>query len=387
MKFPSLVVAMLAVCVAACSSNPKKEEDKDGAGSERDRSELPEIFRDRSDDPLAERRKERRLAELSAEQLYRRARSALDSSDFTTAVENYDRLSSQHPYSPFATQGDLERIYALYRNFEPDRALSGADRFLREHPRHPAVDYVYYLKGLVNFHRDETGLTILPIDETKSDVTSQRRAFDDFSLLIQRFPGSRYAGDAYDRMVFIRNRIAAHELHVVDFYVRRGAYVAAAKRAEQIIGQYPGTPASYRALELLVQCYELAGLEQQAQDARTLLEGQPAPVMMVGISASGALEAARAEAETRQSAGFLGKLAGLLPSVESTEGVDILLPSESDAPLPSATPPSTDTSALPIPPPETLDVDADDDADDGSVEVFYEPPATTGQNDPAPVQP
>ena len=241
MKISSLLVAALALAVAACSSNPKT--DKREPPEER-----PTVFGD-SRDPLAKRRDEQRLSKLDAEQLYNRARRDLDSSDYAGAVEGYDELSTRHPFSDYATQGELDRIYALYRNFEFDRALSSADRFLREHPRHPSVDYIHYVKGLANFSRDDSTFNFLPSDDTKADVTSLRRAFDDFALLLQRFPGSRYAGDSYTRMVFIRNRLAEHELHVVDFYLRRGAYVAAAKRAEQIIAQYPGTPSTIKALE------------------------------------------------------------------------------------------------------------------------------------------
>lgn len=262
-------VAALALALAACSSNPDK--DKKRLPPEPDR---PNIYGRDSQDPLAKRREDRRLAQMDAEQLYRRARRDLDSSDFAGAVEGYDILSERHPFSDYTTQGELERIYSLYRNFEPERASSSADRFLREHPRHPSVDYIHYLKGLINFDRDESPMNILPVDDSKSDVTSQRRAFDDFALLIQKYPGSRYTGDAYARMIYIRNRLASHELNVVDFYVRRGAYVAAAKRAEQVIALYPGTPASYRALEMLVDCYDLAGLEQQSKDARALLAAQ-----------------------------------------------------------------------------------------------------------------
>ena len=387
MKNPSRIVAIAAVLLAACSSNPKN--DDDSARKDRDRAERPNVFNDRGN-PLAERREEQRLSELDAEQLYRRARTALDSSDFSSAVEGYDRLSTQHPFSPYATQGKLESMYALYRNFEPDRALSAADRFLREHPRHPEVDYVYYLKGLVNFHRDETGLVILPVDETKSDITSQRRAFDDFSLLLQRFPDSKYAGDAYDRMVFIRNRISEHELHVVDFYVRRGAYVAAAKRAEQIIGQYPGTPASYRALDLLVKCYELAGLEQQAQDARTLRKGQSQPVMVSEASSSSALEAAETEAAAQAEVGFLGRLAGLFSPFDNPDKIEIILPStvdKSDADT-SAPASSDDADADAKAESEAAaDPDAREGEDSSRLEIFYEPPGQVDENAPVSVQP
>lgn len=333
MKISSLLVAALALCTAACSSTP----DKDKPAPNPDR---PGVFED-PQDPLAKRREDRRLAQLDAEQLYRRARATLDSSDFPTAIENYDQLSTRYPFSDYATQGELERIYALYRSFEPDRALSSADRFLREHPRHPAVDYIHYVKGLVNFDRDEAALNLLPSDESKSDVTSQRRAFDDFALLIQKFPGSKYNGDAHARMVYIRNRLATHELHVVDFYVRRGAYVAAAKRAEQVIAQYPGTPASYRALTHLVECYELAGLKQQAEDARRLLAAQDAkvlsavnsaptsqlPTLNVNDAAPPTLDQAAA-ATPPEKPGLMSRIAGFFSPLDNSEGgTEIIIPS------------------------------------------------------------
>jgi len=355
MKISSLaVVAALALVLAACSSNPEKDPDKKRPAPESDRAG---VFRDKQD-PLAKRREDRRLAQMDAEQLYRRARTDLDSSDFAGAVENYDILSERHPFSDYTTQGEMERIYALYRNFEPERASSSADRFLREHPRHPSVDYIHYVKGLINFDRDESPMNILPVDDSKSDVTSQRRAFDDFALLIQKYPGSKYTGDAYARMIYIRNRLASHELNVVDFYVRRGAYVAAAKRAEQIIALYPGTPASYRALELLVECYDLAGLKQQSEDARKLLAAQnPDIVNALSNRSPRQLTVAAAElalppttttgspaptAAPAQKPGVMGRITGWFSPIESDTGpgkYELVIPSDkSGTPAPNGEP-------------------------------------------------
>lgn len=337
MKNWSLPLVALAILFAGCSSNPKTDEKRERDPVRQD------AFRSDPGNPLEGRRKEIRDAKLDAEQLYRRARATLDSSDFASAIEAYDDLSKRHPFSDYTTQGELERIYAQYRNFEPDRAISGAERFLREHPRHAAVDYLYYLKGLVNYDRDESGLNILPSDESKSDVTSQRRAFDDFALLIQKFPKSRFAGDAYKRMVYVRNRLAAHELHVVDFYLRRGAYVAASKRAEQVIAQYPGSPASYRALGILVQCYESAGMDQQAKDARRLLDAQdpkvvaasktdrsdeaPAPVVLAAPEPAAASQAVEPAAAKKS---LLARIAGAFNPFDN-EGVEIVIPSAKPA--------------------------------------------------------
>ncbi|HEX4872152.1 MAG TPA: outer membrane protein assembly factor BamD [Nevskiaceae bacterium] len=253
----AVILGALMLLGAACSSDPDR---------------LPPDNPFRLNDSRSRTERELRL-EASA--LYRLGREALDASDFLGAVQRYDQLASRYPFTDYATQGQLEKVYALYRSFEPDRALSAADKFLREHPRHPAVDYLHYLKGLINFDRDRSFGDAIGMDGSKRDVGYSRRAFDDFALLLQRFPDSRYAGDARQRMVYLRNRIAEHELHVVRFYVQRGAYVAAAKRAEAIISQYPGAPAVAEALDYLESSYRESGLTAQAEDVRRLRAAQP----------------------------------------------------------------------------------------------------------------
>lgn len=218
-------------------------------------------------------RSERELR-LEAEGLYRLARKSLDQADYQGALLRYGQVQLRYPFTDYATQSQLESIYAKFRAFDPDGALSTADRFLKEHPRHPLVDYVHYLKGLVNSQRGE-GLFDELVDTTAQDVSHARRAFDDFALLAQRHPNSRYAGDARLRMLHLRNRIAAHELAIVRFYVRRGAHVAAARRAEEIVANYPGAPATAEALVLLESSYREAGLSAQAEDVRRLREANP----------------------------------------------------------------------------------------------------------------
>ncbi|EIT68850.1 outer membrane protein assembly factor BamD [Hydrocarboniphaga effusa] len=248
----ALVVA-LALGVTACSNEKKK-------GPAFDTSEKSE-------------------AQLKAEAaaLYRLARKDLDSSQWQSAIAYYEDLSKRYPFTEIATQGEIERIYALYRNSDSDRALSAADKFMREHPRNGHIDYVLYLKGLTEFYRDPSFSSMLGVQSYLGDVSADSRAFDNFSMLIQRFPDSRYRSDARERMVYLRNKIALHEVGVVRFYVKRGAYIAAAKRAEQVIAQYPGAPATFEALELMESAYRRAGLNEQADDAARLLAGQPNP--------------------------------------------------------------------------------------------------------------
>jgi outer membrane protein assembly factor BamD len=247
MKLKILLVA--ALLVAGCSSDPNR---------------LPPT------NPFKPDQRNIREMRLQAGQLYREARRSLDNRDYVTAVEQYDKLSLRFPFSDYATQGQLEKIYALYRSHDPDSAMLAAERFLRERPRHPNADYVQYLKGLINFDRQEGLTDVLGLDPTTKDMGYPRRSFDDLGLLVQKYPNSRYAADARQRMVFLRNRIAESEMHIVHFYMRRGAYIAAAKRGEQIIAQYPGAPVTLDALGLIEQSYRAMDLNQQADEAAKL---------------------------------------------------------------------------------------------------------------------
>lgn len=245
--------------------------------------------------------------------LYRDARERLESSDYSEALQRYDHLKARFPFSDFATQAELEGIYAHYRSFHPDEAISAADRFMRDHPRDTRIDYVLYVRGLTNFQTGESAFEFVPgYDPTRHDMGSARRAFDDFAQLVQRYPDSRYAADARQRMLYLRNRLARHELHVVDFYVRRGAFVAASRRAEEILSDYPGSPASYEALALLERSYNAAGLKKLAAEARALRQAN-----------SNVLADAQArELERKSKPGMLQRLGSWLLFWRDEEAVD-----------------------------------------------------------------
>jgi outer membrane protein assembly factor BamD len=249
--------ALLAAMAAGCSSDP-------------DRIPPTNPFKPGDQRNLREER-------LAADKLYRLARENLDASDFGSAITRYDQLIQRYPFTDYATQGEMERVYAYFRNYQDEQALTAAERFLREHPRHPQADYVQYLRGLVSAQKDESLMSFLPgMDPSQSDVSDSRRAFDDFALLLQKYPKSRYAADARLRMISLRNRIASYEMIVVDFYMRRGAWLAAAKRAERVAADYPGAPATRDALGVLEKCYDELDLKDQADDVRKLIAAQPA---------------------------------------------------------------------------------------------------------------
>lgn len=207
------------------------------------------------------------------DKIYAKAKEALGSGDYETAVKYYEALQARYPLGAYAQQAQMEIAYAYYKYEETEAAILAADRFLKLYPRHPKADYIYYLKGLINY-----GVSLgtieryLPVDLSQRDQAAAKRAFHNFAELLKLYPESTYAADARQRMVHLRNNLARYELHVADFYLRRGAYVAAANRAQHVLTHFDGTPSMPDALTLLAKAYVLMGYEDLAADTLKVFE-------------------------------------------------------------------------------------------------------------------
>ena len=218
-------------------------------------------------------KEEDKYAGWTVDQIYAEARSALDSGDYDLAVDTYEALEARFPFGVYAQQAILDTAYAHYRNNEPDLTIAAADRFIELYPQNAHVDYVYYLKGLANYHRGKGFVErFLPLDESQRDPGSSMDSFQDFAELMNRYPQSRYAGDAKLRMAHLRNVLAQHEVNVAQFYLRRGAYLAAANRAAYMIEKYARTPSVPDALVVMARAYKIMELNDLSDDALRVLE-------------------------------------------------------------------------------------------------------------------
>ena len=212
-------------------------------------------------------------ADWSAERFYNEARSELADGNYLTAIEYYETLESRYPFGKYAMQAQIDVAYAYFKFNEPDSAITAIDRFIKLHPRHPSVDYAYYLKGLVNFERGGTILDVISErDLSEFDRNLLLRAFNDFKLLIQRFPSSKYATDARKRMVHLRNELARADYNVANFYASHKAWVAVTGRTQFILANYQGTTVIRPTLELQLQAYRELGLDQLAEDTQRILD-------------------------------------------------------------------------------------------------------------------
>ena len=229
----------------------------------------------------------------TVEQFITASKQELEDEKYKKAIVLLEQLDSRYPFGEHSAQTQLDLTFAYYKNGDAEAALASADRFIKTHPRHPDIDYAYYLKALVNFNR-ELGFfeRFVPSDTTQRDTLFTQTSYLNFEELLRRFPNSQYAPDVKQRMIYLKNALARHELHVARFYMDREAYVAAANRANYILEHYQGTPTVPYALEIQIKAYKILGLQGLVEgsteiynynypDGPVLPEADPSDVVVV----------------------------------------------------------------------------------------------------------
>jgi outer membrane protein assembly factor BamD len=217
--------------------------------------------------------RDRELQQSSPEIIYQQARQRLNSYDYNAAIKTYEALTARYPFTDQARQSRLDLIYAYYRAGESESAIDAAETFVRENPTHPRVDYAWYIRGLVDFERTPNVVErFFRVDLSERPPTTARKAFGAFRTVVEQYPKSEYAHDSRRRMIYLRNRLADYEVHVAQYYYKRGAYVAAAQRAKNAIEQYDGAPAIRDALEIMMQSYDKMGLQELSQQTRMVYQ-------------------------------------------------------------------------------------------------------------------
>ena len=200
---------------------------------------------------------------LIEKELYDQAQSRLKNESYSTAIISLEALESRFPFGRDAEQAQAELIYAYYMNSQFEASQSAAERFINLHPRHSHTGYAYYMKGLAAF-TDDSGLfsRYFQSDLEKREVVMAQTSFDELSDFISRYPQSKYVSHAKQRMIYLKNLLAKHEMYVADFYMKRGAYLAAISRSKYVIEHLPNTPQTPYALSILVEAYDLLGYEE-----------------------------------------------------------------------------------------------------------------------------
>jgi outer membrane protein assembly factor BamD len=208
----------------------------------------------------------------SQQRLFTEASDAMRAGNYELAIKYFEILESRYPFGKYAHQAQINVAYAYYRFAEPESALAAADRFIRLHPDHPATAYAFYLRGLVNFNRSLGFFDrFIPTDNSQRDPGAALDSYKDFAEVVRQFPESDYAEDAARRMLYLRNNLARHEINVARYYMRRGAFLAAANRAEYVVQNFQRTPSLRDALEIMIDAYTELGMTDLAGDTQRVL--------------------------------------------------------------------------------------------------------------------
>ena len=209
----------------------------------------------------------------SAQKIYTEAREEMRAGGWDKAIKQLEVLEAKYPFGRFAQQAQMDVAYSYWKNNDAASALAACDRFIKLYPNHENLDYIYYLRGLVNFNED-LGLLgkVSQQDPTERDNRAARESFDTFKELLVRFPQSKYAEDSHLRLKYLINALARYEVHVARYYAKRGAHIAAANRAQFVIQTYPSSPAQEEALFIMVKAYDAMGFADLRDDAKRVLD-------------------------------------------------------------------------------------------------------------------
>lgn len=208
---------------------------------------------------------------VAAKQLYTEARAQLEKKEYSAAIKRLEALDTLYPFNDYAEHAEMYLIYAYYKKEDYALAAATAERCIHLYPRSKHVDYAYYMKGLAHFQQPRGALAaIYPMDDSWRDPGTQSQAYSDFATFIQKFPDSKYHANAAQRMIYLRNMFAQHELDVASYYFQRKMYVAAVERAGFLIKTYPQAPSSEDALSIIYHGNLAMGFLSTAQDALTV---------------------------------------------------------------------------------------------------------------------
>ena len=203
---------------------------------------------------------------------YTKAQESIAQGNYRRGIQIFEAIQARYPFSDLSRKIQLELMHAYYSSGQREQAIDAADTFMRENPTHPRVDYALYIKGLSYF---EDGPGFLERwfrkDTTKRPPKELEQSYAMLRRLVERFPASEYAPDAEQRMIYIKNRLAEYENHVADYYYRRGAYVAALRRAKSALEQFNGAEGNMRSLQIMAESYDKLGMADLADDTRRVL--------------------------------------------------------------------------------------------------------------------
>lgn len=200
---------------------------------------------------------------ISVERLYNRGHKQLEKTKYKQAAETFEKVELEYPYSKWATDAKLMGAYAYYKNESYDDAVMALDRFIRFHPGNENIAYAYYLKAICYFDQ---------ISDVNRDQGETQKALNALEQLVRRFPMSKYAPDARQKIIFTKDNLAGQEMEIGRFYLRQHNYLSALNRFSNVVNNFQTTKYIEEALYRQIELYTLLGMKSEADSAFQILE-------------------------------------------------------------------------------------------------------------------
>lgn len=200
--------------------------------------------------------------ERPVEELYNDAMDQLQAENYEQAIQAFEEVDRQHPYSVWATKAQLMSAYTNYLGDQYDEAIIALDRFIDLHPGNRDIAYAYYLRAISYYEQ---------IVDVQRDQRVTQLALDSLQQVVQRFPNSEYARDASLKIDLTRDHLAGKEMAIGRYYLDREEHLAAINRFKTVIEQFQTTTHVPEALHRLVESYLALGITQEAQMAAAVL--------------------------------------------------------------------------------------------------------------------
>lgn len=199
---------------------------------------------------------------VPVDQLYNEAKDALAEKRFKDAVEKFEAVEQQHPYSEWATRAQVMAAYTNYLQEEYDSAIAILERFVRMHPGNENVPYAYYLISLCYYEQ---------ISDVGREQSMTQQAQKALTEVIRRYPNTEYARNARLKLDLTTDHLAGKEMEVGRYYLKKGELLAAVNRFQYVIDHYQTTTHAPEALHRLTEAYLALGIEEEARKYAAVL--------------------------------------------------------------------------------------------------------------------
>ena len=194
--------------------------------------------------------------------IYKRALLLIEENDYKSALNEFENLILNYPFSDLAVKSEITSAYSLYEDNQIQKAINKLNSFIEMNPTGELTIYAHYLLGMCYY---------IQTSQKGRDASLSLKAINYFQIIESKYPNSKYAKDAKLKILYLKNRLAENELAVGKFYLKKNASGSAIKRFKVILEKFQNTSVIPETLYRLSEALLITGLKEEAQKSIAIL--------------------------------------------------------------------------------------------------------------------